>query len=33
MCWYREDARALAAQTGDLRVKAGTQIVVQTHIT
>jgi quercetin dioxygenase-like cupin family protein len=32
MFWYREDARALAAQTGDLRVKAGTQVVVQTHI-
>ena len=30
--WYREDARALAAQTGSLPVKAGTQIVVQTHI-
>lgn len=29
---YREDARALAAQTGALRVEAGTQVVVQTHI-
>ena len=30
--WYREDARALAEQTGALQVKAGTQIVMQTHI-
>jgi quercetin dioxygenase-like cupin family protein len=30
--WYREDARALAEQTGALQVKAGKQVVVQTHI-
>ena len=30
--WYREDARALAEQTGALRIRAGTQVVVQTHI-
>lgn len=30
--WYREDARALAEQTGALQVKAGTQVVAQTHV-
>ena len=30
--WYREEARARAEQTGSLAVRAGTQVVVQTHV-